>query len=226
MSRILVDLWQWRIDEDATSTTDMPVLSRDELRRAERYKFDVDRIAFVKARAGLRNILSQYVGAKPSELEFVYAPHGKPSLANGPYFNLSHSGAFAALGVCRDAEIGVDIEQVTPIETDVSERFFSANENKQLGSYSGDDWLAGFYRCWVSKEAIVKADGRGLSIDLRSFDVDVDLSQPGRVLAFGGSETEAKNWSMHLFAPTDGYAGAIALYAPGATLIVVNRSSH
>ena len=45
---------------------------------------------------------------------FYRLPGGKPALTDLPlYFNLSHSGPFALLGV-SDAPLGVDVERVKP----------------------------------------------------------------------------------------------------------------
>jgi hypothetical protein len=66
--------------------------------------------------------------------------------------------------------VGVDVEEVKPIEPEVADTHFSASELSDLSGLQGDAWLSGFYRCWTRKEAILKAEGVGLHRALDSFD--------------------------------------------------------
>ena len=88
-------------------------------------------------------------------------------------FSLSHSKSIAVLAVDHAQPVGVDVEDVRPIEEDVADRHFSATELTDLRGLKGEAWLAGFYRCWTRKEAILKAEGVGLSRALDSFDVSL-----------------------------------------------------
>ena len=107
------------------------ILTDDELDRARRFFFEIDRQRFIAARATLRSILSRYIPASPGHLRFYYNQYGKPSLApefssHLLSFNLSHSGGMALYAITRNMEIGVDVEHVrSGFEyEEIAKRFF------------------------------------------------------------------------------------------------------
>src|SRR6266498_6151578 len=76
------------------------ILTDDEVDRANRFSFEIDRQRFIAARGTLRSILSHYVSIDPGHLRFNYNQCGKPFLDPefSSYllnFNLSHSGSMA-----------------------------------------------------------------------------------------------------------------------------------
>jgi 4'-phosphopantetheinyl transferase len=74
--------------------------------------------------------------------------------------------------------VGIDVEEIKPIDFDIAKRFFSSNEHRQFLQQPEDKKLAFFYDIWTMKEAVIKAEGKGLSIPLDSFTV---LAQEGRI---------------------------------------------
>jgi len=210
-----IDLWSWSLAvDDAAAARLAATLSADELARARRFVFPVHARRFIAARAGLRRILAGYRGCAPADLGFRYAAHGKPALAdNGPplFFNLSHSGHLAVLGVSTVGEIGVDVETVTAAAEDVAARFFSASECAALAALPQAARAGGFFRCWTRKEAMVKALGEGLSMPLDSFDVTLAPEQPARLLRLAGEPDAAERWSLFHFEPAADCIGAVAV---------------
>src|SRR6476469_9332667 len=93
------------------------LLSADERERAGRFAFEHDRRRYIVARARLRQLLGERLGAAPESLRFVYQAHGKPALARYAgqrdlRFNVSHCGEVAAYAFTEGREVGVDIEEV------------------------------------------------------------------------------------------------------------------
>ena len=192
------------------------VLSSDERRRAASFVFAPDRHRFIVGRGRLRQILSRYVALPPEALRFRYGAHGKPALSPARlalYFNLSHSGGLAALAIAG-CDVGVDIEEVRPVDDAVAGRFFSAREQAALRGLRRADWRDAFYRCWTRKEAVVKALGKGLSLRLASFDVSVTRSAP-LLLRLEGCRDAASQWSIVDVALPHGLVGAIAARTMG-----------
>lgn len=101
-------------------------------------------------------------------------------------FNLSHSGSYALCSVVvpdqkteEDTAVGCDVELVGEFRRKVVERFFSKTEQEHIFSQKEEDTQRDlFYRYWVLKESFVKATGRGLGIDLRSFEIRFVEDQP------------------------------------------------
>ncbi len=90
-------------------------------------------------------------------------------LPKGVFFNLSHSGEWTVLAL-SDSEVGVDIQQVKPVDMRLAKRFFGEEEVKKLQD-AGDNAERLFYRFWTVKEAYLKALGTGLNRPLNSFSV-------------------------------------------------------
>lgn len=212
-----IDLWTWPLEASRKETAALEaVLSADERRRAASFIFAPDRRRFIVGRGRLRLILSRYVALPPEALRFRYGAHGKPALSSArtaPCFNLSHSGELAALAIAS-CDVGVDIEEIRPVDAAVAERFFSARENAALRGLRGAEWHDAFYRCWTRKEAVVKALGKGLSLRLSSFEVSVARSAP-LLLRLEGCRDAASQWSIVDVALPRGRVGAIAARTMG-----------
>ena len=86
----------------------------------------------------------------------------------GIFFNLSHSGRYVICGFYKEA-IGVDIEEISPVETTDFEHILSPEEKRFLAVSSTP--LTDFFRIWTGKESVIKADGRGVSLPLQQINV-------------------------------------------------------
>lgn len=225
---LTVDLWQWSLEADAEQTRRLErLLSQEERDRADRLISERHRADFVAGRAGLRQILSRYCERGPDAISFSYGPHGKPFTPDAAVkFNISHSGtvAVAVVSPAHDIALGVDVERIRTVEHGLAQRFFSEAENNDLAQLDGGAWLTAFFRCWTRKEAVVKALGAGLSIDLSKFDVTVRADQAPRVASFAGEAAAGGNWMLAEFIPHDGYMGTIAVRADGRPVTIVSRS--
>lgn len=154
-------------------------LSADENERAERLISPLDQKRFIAARAILRQLLAHYLDADPATITFTYGQQRKPALANEfasrLEFNLSHSENMAAYAFTLGGAIGIDIEHIRPHnKNDLAERFFSADEIAALKALDPEKQPLGFYTLWARKEAIIKANGKGLAQPLSSFSVSLD----------------------------------------------------
>jgi 4'-phosphopantetheinyl transferase len=211
-----VQLWVVRLEaSDNTFARAFSWLSPDEVERADRFRFDKHRRAFVLGRAALRAFIGGYLRFPPEEASFSYGPKGKPSLSRPPaplFFNVSNSGELAAYAFTFDCEIGVDVEhrrRLLEIES-IAQRFFAPNEVAELMSLSEAERPDGFFNCWTRKEAYIKAVGDGLSVPLDSFRVTLLPDVPARMVDLDGSTAAAERWTLHAFTPEPEYAGAIA----------------
>jgi 4'-phosphopantetheinyl transferase len=212
-----VDLWLWRLDAgDAEATGFAELLDPDERARAGRFVFPLHARRFIVGRARLRLILQDYLGTPAADIRFAYGPQGKPVLAGRHglpplHFNLSHTGDLAALAVSPEVPLGVDVEQVAPVKENVAGRFFSAAEQAALRALPAATQERAFFRCWTRKEAMVKALGGGLSIELASFDVTLGPNEPARLLRLAGEPDAPKHWSLLHFEPAADVIGAVAV---------------
>ncbi len=224
-------LWTVLLEaSEDTFTRSLSWLSEEEMARAERFRFDRHRRAFVIGRAALRTLLARYLGMEAAAIQFVYGPHGKPALADPSCslrFNASNSGSLAAFAFTTGCEIGVDVEQHRPLTDfeNIADRFFSPEETAELLNLSPNEKTAGFFNCWTRKEAFIKAMGGGLSIPLDSFRVTLQPGAPARMVSLEGSEEAARGWTLHHFDPAPDYAGAIAYHDQARSIQTVHLSS-
>ncbi|MBS0149652.1 MAG: 4'-phosphopantetheinyl transferase superfamily protein [Nitrospira sp.] len=145
-------------------------LDEAERQRASRLVREQDRRHYVLAHGGLRAILSRYLGVSPCEVSLGRTEAGKPFLTKdagkqaGITFNLSHAHTRALVAISNAQEVGVDLEWVRS-KVDVvnlSERYFSPSEHTVIMRTAEDQRAMTFFRYWVAKEALLKAQGIGL----------------------------------------------------------------
>jgi len=198
------------------------ILTDDELDRADRFSFEIDRQRFIAARGTLRSILSRYIGIYPSHLHFYYNQYGKPFLAPefSSYllnFNLAHSGNMTLYAITRNMEIGVDIERVrSDFEyEEIAKRFFSVNEVAILHAIPTEKKLEAFYNCWTRKEAYIKAHGKGLTLPLDSFEVSFAPWESPMILITKDEPQARSLWTLLDLKPGLGYVGALVVKGIG-----------
>jgi 4'-phosphopantetheinyl transferase len=98
---------------------------------------------------------------------------GKPFIKGLHDFNISHSGKVVVCATINtDGKVGVDVERMRPIDVKKFDKQFSPTEMMQI--LGDDDPQQKFFDYWSMKEAVMKADGRGMRIPLHSIRLKVD----------------------------------------------------
>ena len=210
----------WRLVLEQPLGRFIGLLDPDELTRANRFHFEKDRRHFIVARGFLRVLLGRYLTSDPKQLKFVYGDYGKPALAQESLlrFNMSHSQGMALYAFTEGRDVGVDVEYMRADFTgdDIARRFFSPFEVQSLCGLPDADRVESFFRCWTRKEAYIKATGRGLSQPLDGFDVTLAPGETAALLRT--DEGSHERWSMANVEVGPGYAGAVAVEGPIATI--------
>ncbi|MBX3400550.1 MAG: 4'-phosphopantetheinyl transferase superfamily protein [Gemmataceae bacterium] len=187
------------------------VLSSSERVRAARYAIDRPREQFRAARTALRRILGGYLGIEPRDVPLTVEPDGKPVLAEGRLqFNVTHSGERGLVAVAN-RRVGVDLEQLRPVENadGLVERFFGPDEREQYRRLPVDLKLAGFFRGWTGKEALLKAVGTGIQ-NVDKCVVDLDPRNAPRIVRFDHA-AESGEWRLLSWEPEQGYLASMAI---------------
>lgn len=124
---------------------------------------------YLLGRVLLRRLLAERLHCPAGSLAFHIGEHGKPMLCNHHWqFNLSHSGDWLVLALCREGPLGVDIEmglRRRPI-LPLAERFYAPGEYLWLRTLPVQEQDSAFYRLWSRKEAVLKAHGAGIAAGL------------------------------------------------------------
>ena len=211
-----VHLWHAALDDQAADDF-RPLLAADEIARADRFHFAKDRNHYVVARGLLRKLLAAYVGIGATELRFVYAEKGKPSLEasqrSALNFNLAHSQARAIYAFSRGRELGVDLEFIREdlAGEKIAERFFSPREIDELKTVPAELRKQAFFNCWTRKEAYIKARGEGLSMPLDEFDVSLAPGEAAALLRNHKEPDEVGRWTMQSVSVPPGYVAALVV---------------
>ncbi|MFJ5671441.1 4'-phosphopantetheinyl transferase family protein [Bacillus safensis] len=156
-----------------------PFVSSEKRAAAERFRFLIDARRTLLGEVLVRQTIHDMYDLPIDQIVFETEGNGKPFVCHLPsfHFNLSHSGDWVVCAV-DDAPVGIDIEEIKPIDLAIAKRFFSADEYQDLLSKPAERQEAYFFHLWSMKEAFIKLTGKGLSYGLSSF--TARLSEDGQ----------------------------------------------
>ena len=152
-------------------------LPTNEIAKSEEYHYSQDKLRFTKCRSILRSTLSKWLEKDPKTINMTSGMNGKPYLNEIPQikFNISHTDGFAGIALCKDFEVGLDVENTTRA-TDidaVSKKVFTNNEREKIPSKKTIDKKVMFFRLWTAKEAFLKNTGHGLTLDPKKIEFKI-----------------------------------------------------
>jgi len=113
------------------------------------------------------------------DMKFEYSEYDRPRLTtrNDIDFNISHTKKAVVCIVSDDRRVGVDIEEVTELDLfDFKNQWIKEEWDIIINA---PDPLKQFFNYWTRKEAVIKSDGRGLSIPLKEIDVREQIVKIG-----------------------------------------------
>jgi 4'-phosphopantetheinyl transferase len=93
----------------------------------------------------------------------------RPFLEGNIDFNVSHSGKRIGVVISDSHRVGIDLENILPVDIMDFKSCWSGKEWHKI--IRSENLYHTFYSMWTRKEAIVKAEGIGLNIPLRSVNV-------------------------------------------------------
>jgi 4'-phosphopantetheinyl transferase len=135
-------------------------ISEAEEMRAEGMSSEWSRKAFLAGRRIVRQVLAGMLSLTPESVPIILEEHGRPVVegGRGPCFSISHSGG-SVMVVFSGAAVGLDVEEERPVEkVALARRFFSSAEAELVRESPSI-----FFPLWTSREAAIKADGRGMA---------------------------------------------------------------
>ncbi|SDA81117.1 4'-phosphopantetheinyl transferase [Algoriphagus alkaliphilus] len=102
--------------------------------------------------------------------QLTYSDYGKPQINASLSFNISHAGNLVVCAMSEDHQVGLDVEQFSEIDFESYLDYMSENEWDQIQKAKNPNWE--FLKFWTQKEAVIKADGRGLFIPIKDLRID------------------------------------------------------
>jgi 4'-phosphopantetheinyl transferase len=129
-----------------------------------RWRNPMDRQARVLGRLLVRLAL-ETLGLAPVDLAgWRVDRFGRPSLPGcAADCSVSHSGGLVAAAASLPGRVGVDVEVLAPLPVEALDAAFSPEEMADIRSAGNQSRRA--LELWTGKEATLKADGRGMTLD-------------------------------------------------------------
>ncbi|MGH2665958.1 4'-phosphopantetheinyl transferase family protein [Flavobacterium sp.] len=99
-----------------------------------------------------------------------YTKYKKPYFDGYPFkFNISHSGEMVVCALCKEFEIGIDVELISDIKIEDFKLQMTESEWNTIAI--SNDKRDAFFNYWTQKEAALKANSLGLMLPLKSFEI-------------------------------------------------------
>lgn len=197
------------------------LVSERERDRLDRLRVPDDRRRFLAAHAGLRILLAAALHQSPQSFEITAGPHGKPALATGRLtFSIAHAGDYALIAIATQTDVGIDLEPVRSFadRDDIVARYFHPDEAAEIAAFSEDERHVAFFRAWTRKEAILKALGVGLGVEIGRIRVGTGVQPREHHHRFDDVDPLRRAWLLVDLDPAPGYVGALAMPATRVTV--------
>ena len=202
------------------------VLDSSEQERLYRLHQETDRWSFAAAHALLRKMLSDRYGGPPRSWRFARDGYDRPHLDRethagvDPAFSLSHTrdlavcalaDTYAASSHTKRLRVGIDAEaRTTPHirEQLIAGRFFAPSEVAFLRNLDPARRRRAFLDLWTLKEAVAKAVGLGLSMNLATFACRV---APPSLETTEPALLPIESWTLSMLDVNQSHAVAVAV---------------
>ena len=234
LARDVVHVWRIPLETHAAPAREIThLLTPMEQARAIRFTRDEDRYRFQIARAATRCILARYSGLPPANVVIDLDRLGKPHLNASMvpidrlvHFNVSHSGSWILAAFAHSFPVGIDVEPVRAdgVTEDLIRYLMSDGERRTLHTLPKDKRIAAFFKCWTSKEALLKGLGVGLTVSLRAIEVSVDPDQPAQLIT-APPELCSSDWHLRRLEFSSPYAAVLAVAAKSAEIVDIAVNS-
>jgi len=140
-------------------------MPKDIQERIRRYRKEENKYQLMIGRLLLKEGMNQ-LGYKDFKLtDLYYNEYNCPLWSNDIHFNIAHSGTVVACAFSDESRIGLDVEKIKVLDLNNFEYILNEldheNIEKAINPYDA------FFKIWTIKEAVTKALGKGLLIDVQ-----------------------------------------------------------
>ncbi len=154
------------------------------VKKNKKYKFWEDRHRHLFGLLLLIEGFKRYGMDKTDLSDIQYNKYGRPYVENSLDFNISHSGKYAICAIVDNMSIGIDVEELKPVDFDVFNDIMDEKEWQVINNSPNP--IRTFFDYWTIKESVIKADGRGMSVSLS--DIRITKNQSAHL--------ESKEWFL------------------------------
>jgi phosphopantetheinyl transferase len=171
-----------------THVTSINIIYLDFSRITENTLKDIASVMSFKPQPGITNevynrtiasqwLISVLLKRMGNDTNITYGEFGKPYVASGVHFNISHSNTLIIAAASFKGPVGIDIEFIRDVEWQEYQTSFSPREWEiiQASSNPSREMLT----FWTKMESVVKADGRGLQLPFTDIKIERDSAFVG-----------------------------------------------
>lgn len=187
----------------------MAMLSDDFHPGILKYSRQSDRIRSLGAKLLLRKAADE-LGLKEPLNYGMDTATGRPYFSGHPDFDfsLAHSGEAVICAASSAGRIGVDTEKIRSVNLDLFSAVLSEIEMSELRKSPAPE--RDFFNLWCAKEAMAKADGRGIFLPFSGLEIKQGKCFAGRV-----------QMNVRAIEVYDGYCAALAFEGAGLRQVEV-----
>ncbi len=143
--------------------------------KALKYRKQNDVLRFLCGKYLLQKLLVSH-GFDKALLHQIKTQSGrKPYISPAFDFNISHSGNIVVCAFSTTCKVGIDIEQLSPVDPLKFKKVLSDSELKTI--ISSEDAVAYFFHIWTQKESVMKATGEGFKISPKEIKVNGNVAE-------------------------------------------------
>jgi 4'-phosphopantetheinyl transferase len=205
----------------------LALLDHAERARLARLRRPADRARFATGRRLARTALGARLGVPPTDVPLTIGPAGRPRVADAAApdvpvtpaaldLSIAHAGAHVFVAVADGGRrVGVDVEggPDAPLpDAGLLDVVCTPAERAALAGLQPGPRHEAFLALWTRKEAVLKADGRGLLVDPATLELTLD--GPPRVLVAPAGVPGSDRLTLLDLDAARGYRAALAVVAP------------
>jgi len=164
--------------------------------RIRRYRKEENKYQLMLGRLLLKEGMQQlgYRDFKLADLSYneFNCPLWRPAI----HFNIAHSGNVVGCAFSEVLKIGLDIEKIRPINLKDFEYILNKLDHENIAKSANP--YDTFFKIWTIKEAVTKAIGKGLSIDVQEIYIYENYAVLEEVKWYYKTLTLATDFAAHL----------------------------
>ncbi len=169
--------------------------------RIRRYRKEENKYQLMLGRLLLKEGM-QLLGYRDFKLvDLSYNEFNCPLWRADIHFNIAHSGNVVGCAFSKTLKIGLDIEKIRPINLNDFE--YILNELDQGNIAKAANPFDTFFKIWTIKEAVTKAIGKGLSIDVQQIYIYENYAVLGEVKWYYKKLDLGVDFAAHLIMDKD-----------------------
>ncbi|KOR90575.1 4'-phosphopantetheinyl transferase family protein [Paenibacillus solani] len=156
----------------------LAIMGEDKAKRISNFVMRKDRERGILGDLLIRYLIGNKFNVSPEGIAIVTDLYGKPYWNDRRKcdFNISHSGDWV-VGVLANNCVGIDVEQIGPMDLSVARHVFSEAELQILHKKAGEAAKDYFYEQWTLKESYIKAIGKGFYYSTRDFTINAQACE-------------------------------------------------